>query len=171
MNQSNQMASPNRPMPRRIISSDGELLSLLGAAVRLKLTSRETLGAYCVCEGRLPPGSFVPLHYHAEVETFIVLNGTLELLQMKGADAEAFSVEAGEIAFIPSNAVHGFRNMSGVDVQLLIIGGPRIESFLVEAGTLEPQSKGRDSGEPDSSEFLRMLEVAKRHGQTFLEES
>jgi len=53
----------------------------------------------------------------------------------------------------------------------LIIGGLRIESFLVEAGTPEPQSKGCDAGETDSSEFLRMLEVAKRHGQTFLEES
>ena len=113
----------------------------------------------------------MPLHYHAEVEAFIVLKGTLEVLQMKGADADPFSVEAGEMAFIPSNAVHGFRNTSGVDVQLLIIGGPRIESFLVEAGTPESRSKRRDSGEPDSSEFLRMLEVAKRHGQTFLEES
>jgi mannose-6-phosphate isomerase-like protein (cupin superfamily) len=168
MNQSNQGASPNRPTPRRITSSDGELLSLLGAEVRLKITSREALGTYCVCEGRLPPGSFVPLHYHAEVEAFIVLKGTLEVLQMKGADADPFSVEAGEMAFIPSNAVHGFRNTSGVDVQLLIIGGPRIESFLVEAGTPESRSKRRDSGEPDSSEFLRMLEVAKRHGQTFL---
>ena len=104
MNQSNQRVSPNRPMPRRITSSDGELLSLLGAEVRLKITSREALGAYCVCEGRLPPGSFVPLHYHAEVEAFIVLKGTLELLQMKGADADPFSGEAGEMAFIPSNA-------------------------------------------------------------------
>ena len=171
MDQSNQMESPNRPMPRHIISSDGELLSLLGAAVRLKITSRETLGAYCVCEGRLPPGSFVPLHYHAEVETFIVLNGTLELLQMKGSHDEPFSVEAGEIVFIPSNAVHGFRNMSGVHVRLLIIGGPRIESFFVEAGTPEAQSKERESGELGSSEFLRMLEVAKRHGQTFLGEA
>lgn len=55
MDTSKKTESPNRPMPRRIISSDGELLSLLGAAVRLKITSRETLGAYCVCEGRLPP--------------------------------------------------------------------------------------------------------------------
>ena len=171
MSPSNPMKSPNRPMPRHIISSDGELLSLLGAAVRLKITSRETLGAYCICEGRLPPGSFVPLHYHAEVEAFIVLKGTLELLQMKGAQAEPFSVEAGEMAFIPSNAVHGFRNVSGVHVQLLIIGGPRIESFFVEAGTPQSQSNERESGEPDPSELLRMLEVAKRHGQTFLGES
>ena len=158
-------------MPRRITSSDGELLSLLGAAVKLKITSRDTLGAYCVCEGRLPPGSFVPLHYHADVEAFIVLKGTLELLQLKGAQAEPFSVEAGEMAFIPSDAVHGFRNVSGVQVELLIIGGPRIESFLVEAGTLESRSTERESAEPDSSQFLRVLEVAKRHGQTFLGKS
>ena len=170
MNPSSQMESPNRLMPRRITSSDGEALSLLGSTVRLKITSRETQGAYCVCEGSLPPGSFVPLHYHAEVEAFIVLKGTLELLQMRGAQAEPFSVEAGEMAFMPSNAVHGFRNRSGAHVQLLIIGGPRIESFLVEAGAATSQSTERQSTEPDSSEFLRMLEVAKRHGQTFLGE-
>ena len=171
MSPSKPMESPDSAIPRHIISSDGELLSLLGAAVRVKITSRETLGAYCVCEGRLPSGAFVPPHYHAEVEAFIVLTGTLEVLRMEQAHAEPFSVEAGEMAFIPSNAVHGFRNVSGVHVQLLIIGGPRIESFFVEAGTTGQQSRRSDSGEPDSSEFPRMLEIAKRHGQTFLEVS
>ena len=171
MSPSKPMESPDSAIPRHIISSDGELLSLLGAAVRVKITSRETLGAYCVCEGRLPPGAFVPPHYHAEVEAFIVLTGTLEVLRMEQAHAEPFSVEAGEMAFIPSNAVHGFRNVSGVHVQLLIIGGPRIESFFVEAGTPQSQSNERESGEPDPSELLRMVEIAKRHGQTFLGES
>ena len=170
MNPGSQMESPARLMPRHITSSDGEALSLLGSTVRLKIPSRETQGAYCVWEGSLPPGSFVPLHYHAEVETFIVLKGTLELLQLKGAQAEPFSVEAGEMAFIPSNAVHGFRNTSGVHVKLLIIGGPRIESFLIEAGTADSQSAEREPAEPDPSEFVRMLEVAKRHGQAFLGE-
>jgi len=58
MSPSKPMESPDSAIPRHIISSDGELLSLLGAAVRVKITSRETLGAYCVCEGRLPPRRF-----------------------------------------------------------------------------------------------------------------
>ena len=89
---------------------------------------------------------------------------------MRGAQAEPFPLRPARWLFIPSNAVHGFRNTSGVHVQLWIIGGPRIEAFLVEAGTAEPQSTDRETAEPDSSKFLRMLELAKRHGQTFLGE-
>lgn len=170
MNPTSQIESPNRPLPRHIKSSDGELLSLLEAAIRLKITSGETQGAYFVCEGSLPPVAFVPLHYHADPEVFVVLQGTLDILEMKGEQPESFSVEAGEMAFIPSNAVHGFRNVSGVHVHLLIIGGPQIESFFVEAAR-PAQTTEHESAEPDPSEFLRMMEAAKRHGQTFLGES
>ena len=169
MDPASQTEPLDRPMPRRITSSDGELLSLLGASVRLTIRSRETQGAYFVCEGSLPPAGFVPLHYHADPEAFVVLKGTLDILEMKGEQTESFSLEAGEMAFIPSNAVHGFRNVSGVHVQLLIIGGPQIESFFVEAGR-PARTTERESAEPNASEFLRVMEAAKRHGQTFLGE-
>ena len=114
---------------------------------------------------RLPPKAFVPLHYHPDEEVFLVLKGTLEVMRLSDGEPEFLPITSGEMALIPSNAVHGFRNTSAGHVHLLVIGGPEIEGFLMEAGSarVEPASV-----QPSPDEFERMLEIAKRHGQVFL---
>ena len=153
------------PQVRRIGASDGDLLALLGTMTRIKVSSRDTLGTFFVGEARLPPKAFVPLHYHPDVEVFLVLKGTLEVMRLSDGGAEFLPITSGEMALIPSNAVHGFRNTSAGHVHLLVIGGPEIEGFLMEAGSarVEPAS-----AQPSPDEFERMLEIAKRHGQVFL---
>jgi quercetin dioxygenase-like cupin family protein len=167
MNPSKSSESTERPLVRHIPTVGGDLLALLGTIIRIKISNRETQGTFCVCEGRLPPNAFVPLHYHRDVEVFLVLKGTLEVMRMTDGKAESLSVATGEMVLIPSNAVHGFRNTSGSHIQLLIIGGPGIEAFLVEAGSPAPRTAGETEA-PGSNDFLRMLEIAKRHGQVFL---
>ena len=155
-----------KPRVRCIGRSDGDPLSLLGTVTRLKVSSRETLKTFFIGEATLPPNAFVPLHYHPDVEVFLVLNGTLEVMHASDGKPEFLPLASGEMALIPSTAVHGFRNASGGDVHLVVIGGPGIEKFLVEAG-----STGTDPGEatgPSPDDFVRMLEIAKRHGQVFV---
>ena len=41
------------PQARRIGTSDGDLLALLGAMTRIKVSSRDTLGTFLVGEARL----------------------------------------------------------------------------------------------------------------------
>jgi hypothetical protein len=101
------------------------------------------------------------------VEVFFVLKGTLEVMRLSDGKAEFLPIASGEIALIPSNAVHGFRNASAAHVDLLLIGGPGIEDFLREAGS---SRVGPDSAQPSPDEFARMLEIAKRHGQVFLDD-
>jgi quercetin dioxygenase-like cupin family protein len=150
---------------RRIGASDGDLLALLGTMTRIKVSSRDTLGTFFVGEARLPPNAFIPLHYHPDVELFFVLKGTLEVMRLSDGEAEFLPITSGEMALIPSNAAHGFRNTSAGYVHLLVIGGPEIEVFLRDAGSarVEPASV-----QPSPDEFERMLEIAKRHGQVFL---
>ena len=155
-----------KPPVRRIGRNDGDLLSLLGTVTCLKVSSRETLGTFFIGEATLPPNAFVPLHYHPDVEVFLVLKGSLEVLHASGQKTEFLSVGSGEMALIPSNAAHGFRNTSAGDVHLVVIGGPKIEAFLVEAGSAS-RAPGEARG-PNPAGFERMLEVAKRHGQVFL---
>ena len=155
-----------KPQVRRIGRSDGDLLSLLGAVTRLKVSSRETLKTLFVGEATLPPNAFVPLHYHPDVEVFLVLKGTLEVMHASDGKPEFLPLASGEMALIPSNAVHGFRNSSAGDVHLVLIGGPGIEAFLVEAGTTSPAPG--EAKKPSPADFERMLEIAKRHGQVFV---
>lgn len=103
--------------------------------------------------------------YHPDVELFFVLKGTLEVMRLSNAEAEFLPITSGEMALIPSNTVHGFRNTSAGHVHLLMIGGPEIEGFLMEAGSARV---GPASVQPGPDEFERMLEIAKRHGQVFL---
>jgi quercetin dioxygenase-like cupin family protein len=153
------------PQVRRIAASDGELLALLGTITQIKVSSRDTLGTFFVAEARLPPNAFVPLHYHPDVEVFFVLKGTLEVMRLSDGDAEFLPITSGEMALMPSNAVHGFRNTNPGHVHVLVIGGPEIEGFLIEAGSARV---GPASEQPSPDEFERMLEIAKRHGQVFL---
>jgi quercetin dioxygenase-like cupin family protein len=150
---------------RCIGASDGELLALLGAVTRIKVSSHETLGTFFVGEARLAPNALVPLHYHPDVEVFFVLKGALEVVRLSDGKTEFLPISSGETAFIPSNAVHGFRNASAGHVDLLVIGGPEIERFLMEAGSARV---GPDSAQQSPDEFARMLEIAKQHGQVFL---
>ena len=108
---------------RRSGASDGDLLTLLGAMTRIKVSSRDTLGTFFVGEAKLPPTAFVPPHYHPDVEVFFVLEGTLEVMRLSDGEAEFLPITSGEMALIPSNAVHGFRNTSAGHVHLLVIGG------------------------------------------------
>jgi quercetin dioxygenase-like cupin family protein len=166
MNPPKSSESTERPLVRRI-PTGGDLLAMLGTIMRIQISSRETQGRFCVCEGRLPPSAFVPLHYHPDVELFLVPKGTLEVMPMASEKTESVSAATGEMALIPSDAVHGFRNTSGSHIQLLSVGGPGIESFLVEAGNPAP----RTIGETEATGFgdlLRTLESANRHGQVFV---
>ena len=168
MNPSKSSGSTERAQVRHIATGDGDLLALLGTIARIKVSNRQTLGTFCVCEAGLPPNAFVPLHYHPDVELFFVLKGTLEVIRMAEDKTESLSVAIGEMAFIPSNAVHGLRNTSGGHIRLLIIGGPGIEAFFVEAGSPRVGSAPGETTQPGPDEFQRMLEIAKRHGQVFL---
>ena len=155
-----------KPQVRRIGTSDGDLLSVLGTVTRLKVRSRETLQTFFISEATLPPNAFVPLHYHPDVEVFLVLKGTLEVMHASDGKPEFMPLASGEMALIPSNAVHGFRNTSAGHVHLVLIGGPEIEAFLLEAGS--PRCASGDATRPSPDEFERILEIARRHGQIFV---
>jgi len=63
-------------------------------------------GAPCVIRGTIPAGGVVPLHSHADPETFIVLDGRAESYT---GDVWV-SVGAGDVHHIPGHIGHAWRN-------------------------------------------------------------
>ena len=60
------------------------VMNLLDGA-RMELLSPSNEDAYCVLRGTIPPGVSVPLHSHADAESFYVLSGEAEaLVQTEG---------------------------------------------------------------------------------------
>jgi quercetin dioxygenase-like cupin family protein len=52
------------------------IIEVLGPTIEFLTPLEDEDGAPCVMRGTVPPGAVVPLHSHADPETFVVLSGT-----------------------------------------------------------------------------------------------
>ena len=87
----------------------------------VRISSRQTEGAYCVCEMTTMPGEGVPQHVHDRDEEFYyILEGAYE---MQTGD-ERFTAEAGSLVVIPRDVPHQFRNAGQVPARALMIFRP-----------------------------------------------
>jgi quercetin dioxygenase-like cupin family protein len=110
-------------------------------------------GDYCVMLCTLPPGVVVPMHSHADRETFYVLSGTPDLFL--GDRWETLS--PGDLIDAQNGIRHAWRNSSRADVSMLCTTTMRLARFLrdvsVDDGTADPLASGQ--------RFLRLVE---QHG-------
>jgi quercetin dioxygenase-like cupin family protein len=115
-----------------------------------------------VMRGTIPPGVVIPLHSHADPETFFVLSG--EVLGL--ADAEAVTwlrIGPGDIFHVPGGVKHGFRNRGSEPAVMLLISSANMYRFFREIGT--PVRPGaRLAGPPSAATMQRFLEVSERYG-------
>ena len=113
------------------------ILDLFGPTVEFLTAPEDSDAVYCVMIGTIPPGMFVPLHSHADVESFYLLSGSVQVLSDQSDMLEWLNVKSGEFVQVPSNAKHAFRNTSTEPIVQLITTTPRIGKFFV---TSEGQS-------------------------------
>jgi uncharacterized cupin superfamily protein len=79
----------------------------------------------------VPPGGGPPPHRHDFEETFVLLEGEVDVT-FRGKKSVA---RAGETVNIPSNAPHQFHNSSSKPVRLLCICSPAgQENFFLQIG-------------------------------------
>lgn len=90
---------------------------------------------YCVSVATMPPGVVVPLHSHADRETFYILSG-----EMQGYDGDARAwrtLRAGDVFDVTDGLRHAWRNASGAAASILFVTTNRMARFLREAGELK----------------------------------
>jgi quercetin dioxygenase-like cupin family protein len=73
-------------------------------------------GAPCAIRGTLPPGGVVPLHSHADPETFVVLSGEAESY----ADGRWLPVGPADVHHIPGNVRHAWHNGDQPTVMIVV---------------------------------------------------
>jgi quercetin dioxygenase-like cupin family protein len=106
-------------------------IGLVGDTYTITVTGEESNGRFCVIDMYIPPGGGPPPHRHDFEETFIVLEGEMEVT-FRGKKSPA---RAGDTVNIPSNAPHQFHNASSEPVRLLCICSPAgQEKFFMEVG-------------------------------------
>jgi uncharacterized cupin superfamily protein len=117
----------------------------------------------------VPPGGGPPPHRHDFEETFVLLEGELELT-FRGRKSVA---RAGDTVNVPSNAPHQFHNSSQKAVRMLCLCSPAgQEKFFLEIGapvatrTTPPPKLDKDAQEKLGA---KVKELAPKYRTEFLE--
>jgi len=123
---------PNRTLA--YCKVDGETaphIGLVGDTYTITVAGKDTGGRFCVIDMHVPPGGGPGPHRHDFEETFILLEGEVDVT-FRGRKS---TVRAGETVNIPSNAPHQFHNASSRPVRMICVCSPAgNDSFFEEIG-------------------------------------
>jgi len=111
---------------------------------------------YCVMRGTLPPGAIVPIHSHAERETFYVLEGEVQGLR----DDRWITLRRNDIFDVPGGLKHAWRNISDSPATMIVVASMRLARFLRDA----PRLPAGEAGAPAPEEVQRFLDFAQAYG-------
>jgi deazaflavin-dependent oxidoreductase (nitroreductase family) len=124
-------------------------LSVVGDTYTILLSGDDTGGRFTLIDMYVPPGGGPPPHRHDYEETFVILDGHLDLT-FRGTTQAA---SAGTTINVPANAPHQFHNSSDTPARLLCISAPPgQDEFFTAIGDRVP---GCTSPPPDSTRRLR----------------
>jgi len=106
-------------------------IGLVGDTYTITVTGNDTAERFCVIDMHVPPGGGPGPHRHDFDETFILLDGEVEVT-FRGVKS---TVRAGATVNIPSNAPHQFHNASSHPARMICICSPAgNERFFLEVG-------------------------------------
>lgn len=134
-----------------------EVLDLLGSRIQHLTPLTEGRDGYCLMQATVPPGVFVPVHAHADRETFYIQSGEIEGLM----DDAWGRYGPGAVFDVPGGIRHAFRNMSGTEVSLLIVTTMGMGRFFQRMG--RPLA-GIPPGPPSPAELRRFAEASLAEG-------
>jgi quercetin dioxygenase-like cupin family protein len=108
---------------------------------------------YCLIVCTLPPGLVVPMHSHADRETFYVISGTPDAFISDHWE----TLGPGDVFDAQDSMRHAWRNSSGTTASMLCVTTMRLARFLrdiaVDHGSADPLA--------DAQRFLALVQ---KHG-------
>jgi mannose-6-phosphate isomerase-like protein (cupin superfamily) len=149
----------NRPRGAFVMEeADGKPVHVVGEDVTIKISSRDTGGAFAVFEGRTRPRQGPPLHLHRhQDEWWYVVEGEYRF----EVDGQEIYASAGATVFAPRGSRHTFQNVGtapGHTVTTVVPGG--LDLFFEELETVAPRGTV-----PDTAALLPLFE---KHGLELL---
>jgi mannose-6-phosphate isomerase-like protein (cupin superfamily) len=92
-----------------------------GERIAVRLSSKDTNGAYAIAESVVVPGCSPPMHLHRnEEEHFVVLAGAYRIL----IEDKVFDAPVGTSVTVPRGFRHSWRNISNETGRLLVVLTP-----------------------------------------------
>lgn len=115
----------------------GELLSVMGIDITVKLSGEDTGNAYSIVELNMPPNNGPGMHIDTRWdESWYVIEGNFEFY----LDGEKIEAVAGNFAYAKKGIPHSFRNIGQTVGKIMMIAVPAgVENFFrdVHRATLE----------------------------------
>jgi quercetin dioxygenase-like cupin family protein len=112
-----------------------ETLDVLGPTVQFLVSPEAGKDPTCAFRGTIPPGGVVPLHSHADPETFVMVSGRLEALSEGEDDLEWIELTPGDVFRVPGGTKHAFRNPGDDPAEQIVLTTGRIGRFFREVTT------------------------------------
>ena len=132
---------------------DGKSVHVMGDEVTIKISSRDTSGAFAVFESRTRPYHGPPLHLHRnQDEWWYILEGEYKF----EVDGQEINARTGATVFAPRGSRHTFQNIGttpGRMVTTVVPGG--LDIFFEELEIAVPQGTNPDPAE--------MVPLFKKH--------
>jgi quercetin dioxygenase-like cupin family protein len=139
-----------------------ETLDVLGATIQLLTRPEGDDLSPCVMRGMIPPAGVVPLHSHADPETFIAISGEVSGLVDERAGGAWARIEPGTVFHVPGGARHAFRNQAMEPAVMFVVSTSRIGRFFQEIG-VQVSPHAQPSGPPSRKRIQHFLETAQRY--------
>jgi len=139
-------------------SGEGRPVHVLGSDLTIKVSSRDTNGAFAVFEGRIPPLEGPPLHRHPDQdESFYIVEGEFRF----EVDGQEIYASAGASVVAPRGSSHTFQNVGrerGRMVTTVVPGG--LDLFFEDLEAVAPRGSAPDPA--------KLQPVFEKHGQELL---
>jgi quercetin dioxygenase-like cupin family protein len=155
--------TPPAGIAHRVDPTSLETLDVLGPRVQFLTPLEGGAEEPLVLGGKIPPGVVIPLHSHADPETFITLSGRIEALAEGDGRFDWTEIVPGEVFHVPGGAKHGFRNPGTQPAVQIVLTTQRLGRFFREVGTPVEPGAGPTRA-PSAQELARFLDVARRYG-------
>jgi mannose-6-phosphate isomerase-like protein (cupin superfamily) len=137
---------------------EGRPVHVLGADLTIKISSRDTNGAFTVFEGRTLPLEGPPLHRHRDHdEWWYIVAGDYRF----EVDGEEIYASTGDTVFAPRGSRHTFQNVGserGCTITTVVPGG--VDLFFEDLEKAVPRGAAPDPA--------KMLPIFEKHGQELL---
>ena len=143
------------PVAGLVDPSRAEAVGVLGPTVRFLTPPDGRTDLPCVMRGTIPPGGVVPLHSHADPETFLPLSGAIEGLSCTDDGFAWIPVGPGDVFHVPGDAKHAWRNRGAEPAVMTVVSTSRIATFFREVAAVD--------GTPDEL-ARRFLEISAQYG-------
>lgn len=134
----------------------GDMLDVLGLRLQHLTALSQGEGEYCLIRSLFPAGAVVPIHSHADRETFYIIHGELQGLRSD----RWVSLVDGDVFDVPSDVRHAFRNQSGASVSLLLVTTVRMGRFFRDVS----RPATLPVGPPMPADRQRFFEIAHSYG-------